>query len=245
MKHFRGLSRTRRAVILGGMNQPAAHLLVVDDDKRLRSLLQQYLSERGYAITTAVDASDARAKMALFAFDLAVLDVMMPGETGLSLLQGLRKSSDLPVLMLTARDEPADRIAGLEAGADDYLPKPFEPKELLLRIEAILRRRPQAEAPGLVRMGRWQFDPSRDELRDGQQLIPLSAVEAGLLRTLSEAANSPISRDDLAGLSPMVGNARTIDVQVTRLRRKIEQDPRQPRYLITVRGEGYMLRPDP
>lgn len=227
------------------MTDPAAHLLVVDDDKRLRSLLQQYLSEKGYAVTTATDAKDARAKLGLFTYDLAVLDVMMPGETGVSLLKDLRKSNDLPVLMLTAKTEAEDRIEGLEAGADDYLAKPFEPRELSLRIEAILRRRPQPVTPGAVRLGRWLFDPSREELVDGETVARLSAVEAGLLRTLAETPGTALTREDLAARSPMVGNARTIDVQVTRLRRKIETDPKQPRYLVTVRGEGYMLRPDP
>ena len=227
------------------MSDFSAHVLVVDDDTRLRDLLKQFLLDRGYSVSTAVDAKDARAKLNLLAVDIVVLDVMMPGETGTDLLRSLRKSTDVPVLMLTARGEPADRIGGLEAGADDYLPKPFEPRELILRLEAILRRRPKVQASTEVKLGPWRFNPGRDDLVNGDEIIRLSTVEAGLLRSLAAQPGQALTREQLAEASPLVMHPRTIDVQVTRLRRKIEAEPKQPRYLITVRGEGYMLRPDP
>lgn len=223
----------------------APHLLVVDDDKRLRELLKAYLLDNGFVVTTATDAADARNKLELFTVDAIILDVMMKGETGLAFLDSLRQQGDFtPVLMLTARGEAEDRIAGLEAGADDYLPKPFEPKELVLRLGSILRRRPKPVSQMELQLGRWIYRPSRDELSDGTEIVCLSSVEAGLLKALAERAGSIVSRDELVERQPLASNARTIDVQVTRLRRKIEDDPKQPRYLITVRGEGYMLRPD-
>ncbi len=222
------------------------HLLVVDDDKRLRTLLGDFLREHGFTVSTAVDAADAQEKLALFRVDLIVLDVMMKGETGLQFLARRRAEGDVtPVLMLTARGDSDDRIKGLEAGADDYLPKPFEPRELLLRINAILRRQPKPAALTEVRLGRWRFDPERDELVDGTETVRLSSVEAGLLRALASQPGVIVSREALVAGQPLASNERTIDVQVTRLRRKIEVDPKNPRYLITMRGEGYVLRPDP
>lgn len=230
------------------VNRPsdtALHLLVVDDDRRLRELLRSFLSENGYVVSTAATAAEARAFLAVFEVDLLVLDVMMPGETGLAFLASLRQSgNDTPVLMLTARGEADDRISGFEAGADDYLPKPFEPRELLLRIAAILRRQKPERPERTLRLGRWRYDPELGELSDGQNTMRLSAVEAGLMRTLAAKPATIISREDLVAQQPLASNARTVDVQVTRLRRKIEQDPKNPRYLLTVRGEGYMLRPD-
>ncbi len=224
----------------------APHLMVVDDDKRLRELLKAYLLDNGFVVTTALDAADARAKLQLFTVDALILDVMMKGETGLQFLNTFRHSgASTPVLMLTARGEADDRIAGLEAGADDYLPKPFEPKELLLRLNSILRRRPKPLSQMELKLGRWLYRPSRDELTDGDETIRLSSVEAGLLKALAERPGTIVSRDELVARQPLASNARTVDVQVTRLRRKIEDDPKQPRTLITVRGEGYMLRPDP
>ena len=222
------------------------HLLVVDDDRRLRNLLQAYLQENGFLVSVASDANEAREILGLFSFDLMVLDVMMRGESGVDFLAGLRqKGESLPVLMLTALGESEDRISGLEAGADDYLPKPFEPKELVLRINAILRRRPQTkQEQRVIQLGLWQFDPARDELVSETETVRLSSVEAGLLRALAEKAGEVLSRDELVQRQPLAGNARTVDVQVTRLRKKIEADPKQPRYLVTIRGEGYTLRPD-
>lgn len=222
------------------------HLLVVDDDTRLRSLLARYLGKEGYLVTTAASAAEARAQLRSLAFDLLVLDVMMPGENGLDFAGSLREAaSTLPILMLTARSEAEQRIAGLEAGADDYLAKPFEPRELLLRIAAILRRaaRPP-EGPQPVRLGRWRFDPERLELSAGSELVRLTDVEASLLRVLALAPGAIVSRDELADRSRVPIAARSIDVQVNRLRRKIEPDPKLPRYLQTVRGAGYVLRPD-
>jgi two-component system phosphate regulon response regulator OmpR len=229
--------------------QSLPHVLVVDDDTRLRELLRKYLAGNGFLVTTAADAADARAKLRSLAFDLIVLDVMMPGESGLELTEGLRRdSSAIPILLLTARGEPDDRIAGLEAGADDYLAKPFQPRELVLRITSILRRQaakpPDPPPAQPVRLGPLLYLPDRDELRSGEEVIRLTTAEAGLLRVLAGQPGVTFTREELTERSKVVGNARTIDVQVTRLRRKIEPDPREPRYLHTVRGEGYVLRPD-
>ncbi len=227
------------------------HILVVDDDARLRDLLRRFLTEQGLAVTSASSASEARTLLGLLSFDLAILDVMMPGENGLELARSLRQASataQLPVMLLTARAGTDDRIDGLEAGADDYLPKPFEPRELLLRVHAILRRTakpvPARETAAEIRLGKWRFDAGRDALFSGEEAQKLTEMEAGLLRTLAAAPGTAISREQLAESSKVAVNDRTIDVQITRLRRKIEPDARNPRYLLTVRGEGYMLVPD-
>lgn len=223
----------------------APHLLVVDDDKRLRDLISAYLLDNGFNVTTAIGAADARVKLSLFKIDLIVLDVMMKDETGLQFLEKFRNEGQVtPVLMLTARGESDDRIAGFEAGADDYLPKPFEPRELVLRLSAILKRQPKPKPMMEIKLGRWRFIPERDELVSGDETQRLSAVESSLLRAMAEQPGEIISREALVARQPLASNERTIDVQVTRLRRKIEVDPKQPRYLITVRGEGYVLRPD-
>lgn len=223
------------------------HILVVDDDTRLRTLLRKYLSDNGYLVSVAADAAEARAKMATLAVDLLVLDVMMPGEDGLSLTRDLRGAGNpVPILLLTAMGEVDDRIHGLEVGADDYLSKPFEPRELLLRIASILRRapKPEAEAPALLGLGPFSWDPVRQELRKGDEVVHLTTAERELLVILADAAGTAVSRDDLAARTGNAANARAVDVQVTRLRKKLEDDPRMPRYLQTVRGMGYMLRPD-
>ncbi|WP_207478089.1 response regulator [Arenibaculum pallidiluteum] len=220
------------------------HILVVDDDTRLREVLKRYLLRNGFLVTTAEDAADARAKIASLSFDLLVLDIMMPGESGLELTESLRRESQLPIVLLTARGEPDDRIAGLEAGADDYLAKPFEPRELVLRINSILRRVPRPQEAAELRLGRWTFVPEREELRCGDETIRLTSAEASLLKVLASSPGMVLTREELTERSRISGNARTVDVQVTRLRRKIEPDPRLPRYLHTVRGEGYVLRPD-
>lgn len=224
------------------------HILVIDDDTRLRGLLQRYLSDQGFRVTTAVDAGEARAKLAALAFDLLVLDIMMPGETGLQLTEALRQGNNVPILLLTAMNETENRIAGFECGADDYLPKPFEPRELVLRINAILRRvpppPPPPTVPSKVSFGEFCFDLEREELTRAGSFVRLTTAEASLLKALAERAGEPISRDALGEASLVSGNARTIDVQVTRLRRKIEPDPKFPRYLQTVRGTGYVLMPD-
>jgi two-component system, OmpR family, phosphate regulon response regulator OmpR len=227
----------------------APHLLLVDDDKRIRTLMSRYLQERGYRITTAAHTGEARALMGLFVFDLIVLDVMMPGESGLDFALALRRDTQVPILMLTARSDLEDRLRGLEAGADDYLSKPFDPKELALRIASILRRAAPVvvEAPSVmfVRFGEFHFDVERGELRRGDELIKLTERERAMLRLLARSPGEAVSREALAGLSAagasVAGNERTIDVQINRLRRKIEQDSANPAYLQTARGAGYRL----
>ncbi len=225
-----------------------AHILVVDDDARLRALLSRYLAGEGFRVTTAESAGDARAKLRAINPDMLVLDVMMPGESGLELTEALRREQghEVPVLLLTARGTPEDRIAGFEAGADDYLGKPFEPRELVLRIRAMLRRAlPPAGAPaGPVQLGSLEFDPDRGELRGPQGPIRLTGGEAALLGALARKPNEVLSREDIAAALGMdEAGERAIDVQVTRLRRKVETDPREPRFLHTVRGRGYVLKP--
>jgi two-component system phosphate regulon response regulator OmpR len=221
------------------------HLLVVDDDDRLRALLQKYLSSNGFRVSAAANAEEARALMKSIAFDLLIVDVMMPGESGLELTRSLRAQSQIPVLILTARGEPEERIAGLEHGADDYLAKPFEPRELLLRCGALIRRAPppQRSPQHAVKMGEAVFDPERGELRRKGKPIRLTGSEAALLRLFAANAGRPFSRLDLCARLG-VALERSIDVQVTRLRRKIEEDPKLPLYIQTVRGVGYVLVPD-
>jgi two-component system phosphate regulon response regulator OmpR len=228
-----------------------AHLLVVDDDERIRTLLQKFLMRNGYLVTAARDAAHARRIMAGLEFDLIVLDVMMPGEDGLSFTRDLRETNSVPILLLTAKGDTNNRIEGLEAGADDYLPKPFEPKELLLRINAILRRVPETSvdqaAPKILTLGPIRYDMERGEMWLGEELIRLTATETQLMKIFSARCNEPISREKLVedlGRDRGQAQERAIDVQITRLRRKIEADPKQPRYLQTVRGAGYMLAPD-
>lgn len=226
------------------------HVLVVDDDDRLCNLIRRYLVEQGFVVTTAYNAEDARAKLRSLSFDLMVLDIMMPGETGLELTRSLRQLSktpakQLPILLLTARGEASDRIEGLEVGADDYMPKPFEPRELLLRIHAILRRmpKPPVTMPEL-QLGIWCYDPQRDELKSEAETLRLTDMEAKLMKVLAAEPGVALSRETLAERTNGAVNDRTIDVQVTRLRKKIEPDAKNPRYIVTVRGEGYMLMPD-
>ncbi len=225
------------------------HILVVDDDARLRGLLSRYLAGEGFRVTTAETADDARAKLRAIHPDMMVLDVMMPGESGLSLTESLRREqgNEVPVLLLTARGAPEDRIAGFEAGADDYLGKPFEPRELVLRIRALLRRAP-APAPevpaGPVQLGQLTFDVERGELSGPGGVVRLTGGEAALLTALARKPNEVLSREDIAATLGMdEAGERAIDVQVTRLRRKIEADPREPRFLHTARGRGYILKP--
>jgi two-component system phosphate regulon response regulator OmpR len=226
-----------------------AHVLVVDDDARLRALLSRYLTENGFRVTTADHVADARAKLAFLQPDLLVLDVMMPGETGLSLTQSLRGAgTGPPVLLLTARGGPDDRVAGFEAGADDYLGKPFDPRELLLRLRAMLRRTAPApaapEPPGHLRFGPLGFDVARAELSGPDGVVHLTGGESALLAALARAPGQVLSREEIAAaLGTDESGERAVDVQVTRLRRKLEADPREPRFLHTVRGRGYVLKP--
>nr|WP_164876120.1 response regulator [Falsirhodobacter deserti] len=229
----------------------APHLLVVDDDERIRGLLKKFLVRNGFLVSAARDAAQARKLLAGLEFDMLILDVMMPGEDGVSLTRDLRDRMMTPILLLTARGETQSRIEGLEAGADDYLAKPFEPKELLLRINAILRRvphvKPQA-GPKVLHLGYVRYDMERGELWRGTDLVRLTATESALMRVFAASPHEPVGRDrligDLAGDDHGETQERAVDVQITRLRRKIEADPRQPRYLQTVRGAGYMLAPD-
>jgi len=223
------------------------HILVVDDDRRLRTLLKKFLGEQGYMVTAAATGAEARRHMASLQFDLLVIDVMMPGEDGYALTRAIRATSTVPILMLTAMGDPSDRIHGLELGVDDYMAKPFEPKELTLRIASILRRTPPAQDVSRteLRFGDCRYDLARKHLvREGQP-VHLTVGEAELLHTLAQKAGEAVDRSALGVTEEDGFNPRTIDVQITRLRRKIEPDPRQPRYLQTVRGTGYILRTDP
>ena len=218
------------------------HILVVDDDTRLRELLRKYLAECGFRVTVAADAADARSKLEGLAFDLLVIDVMMPGENGFDLTQALRAASQVPILLLTAMGEAEHRITGLERGADDYLVKPFEPRELVLRINTILRRvKPFDQMEG-IQLGDCYFDLNRNELRRDDEPIYLTAGEAQLLGIFARNPGVILSRAELNRLTGS-GKERSVDVQITRLRRRIEPDPRAARYLQTVRGEGYVLWP--
>lgn len=220
------------------------HILVVDDDDRIRALVSRFLTAEGFVVVTAADAAQARALRRRLIFDAMVVDVMMPGEDGLSLTRSLRAEGDVPVLLLTALGEAESRIAGLEAGADDYLAKPFEPRELVLRLQAILRRRPQpVPAATAYRVGPWRYDAADNMLTDGDKVVALTGVEANLLKALAGRAGQAVSREELAALCALEAEGeRTIDVQVTRLRKKLEDDPKAPRMLQTVRGKGYLLR---
>ncbi len=220
----------------------APHLLVVDDDRRIRDLLSRFLLAEGYRVTTAETAADARAKLEGLRFDLLILDVMMPGETGFDLARDLRASSSVPIIMLTARDEKKDRIEGLTIGADDYVGKPFEPKELSLRIAGVLRRARPAATPAveIVHFGDFRFHIARGELTRGEEIVRLTDRERDMLRLLAATPGETVPRQALAGNGGSTGE-RAVDVQVNRLRRKIERDPANPLLVQTVRGVGYRL----
>jgi two-component system phosphate regulon response regulator OmpR len=224
----------------------APHLLVVDDDRRIRALLSRFLLGEGYRVTTAESAKEARARLEALHFDLLILDVMMPGESGFDFARAIRSGSGVPILMLTARDEKQSRIEGLEIGADDYLAKPFEPRELSLRVASILRRvrPPTAPAPESVRFGTFVFHLARGELRRGEENIRLTDREREMLRVLAASVGETVPRQALAGNGETVSE-RTVDVQVNRLRRKIENDPANPLVVQTVRGVGYRLVASP
>lgn len=226
-------------------NEAEAHLLVVDDDARLRDLLRRYLVESGFRVTTAADAVDARKRLRSLAFDLLIIDVMMPGEDGLALTESLRLTSPVPILLLTAMAEPENRIDGLERGADDYLTKPFEPRELVLRIRNILQRAAlPPERIAELRLGPCRLDLKRGVLYRAGAPVHLTSAESALLLALARTPGEAMSREALSQEAQCSGNLRTVDVQMTRLRRKIEHDPKFPRYLQTVRGTGYVLKPD-
>ena len=243
-----GATSGDRLAGMRGDGEPAeAHLLVIDDDARLRDLLRRYLVEAGFRVTTASDAADARQKLQSLAFDLLIVDVMMPGESGLELTERLRQTNTVPILLLTAMAEPVNRIDGLERGADDYLTKPFEPRELVLRIRNILARAVPPAPPAPIeelRLGALRFDLKRNTLYRGEDMVHLTEAETALLAALARQPGEPVSREALSLEAQCSGNLRTVDVQMTRLRRKIERDPKFPRYLQTVRGTGYVLKPD-
>jgi two-component system phosphate regulon response regulator OmpR len=224
------------------LSDNAPHLLVVDDDRRIRDLLSRYLLGEGYRVTTAESAVEARAKLDGLSFDLLILDVMMPGETGFDLAQAIRVASHVPILMLTARDEAENRIKGLEIGADDYVAKPFEPRELSLRIANILKRQLPSATPAVesVRFGEFVFHVGRGELRRGEEVVHLTDREREMLRVLAVAPGETVPRQALGG-NGIAANERAVDVQVNRLRRKVEHDPANPLIIQTVRGIGYRL----
>jgi two-component system phosphate regulon response regulator OmpR len=219
------------------------HVLVVDDDERICALVCRYLQERDFVVFSALSGFQAQEMLKRFSCDVIILDVMMPGQTGFEFARSLRKKSDIPIIFLTALGEIEDRIEGFKSGGDDYLPKPFEPEELIMRLHAILRRRPvQKTNEDKFRIGRWVYDPVQREIYDGAEIIKLTMVEDNLIKALSSRRGEVISREDLAALCDIDAGERTIDVQVTRLRRKIEEDSKNPRYLQTLRGKGYLLR---
>ena len=226
------------------LKDEASHILIVDDDRRIRELLKSYLTSNGYRVTAAAQADEARKAMMSFAFDLLIVDVMMPGESGLSLTRSLRETNDVPILILSALAESSDRIEGLSSGGDDYISKPFEPQELLLRIANILRRKTKVAAPVQdIMMGPCSFNLQRGELRRDGQTVKLTSRERDLLRLFAERRGEAISRNELAGENSSE-SVRAVDVQINRLRRKIEADPATPVYLQTVRGSGYILYTD-
>lgn len=228
-----------------------SHLLIIDDDERIRGLLKKFLIRAGFLVSAARDAAHARRILGGLDFDLIIMDVMMPGEDGISLTRSLRETTTTPILLLTAKGETDDRITGFEAGADDYLPKPFEPKELLLRVNAILRRVPdtsaQDSAPKVLHLGQIRYDIERGEMWQGNDLVRLTGTESQLMKIFSACPGEAVSRAKLVedlGRDRGQAQERAVDVQITRLRRKIEPNPKQPQYLQTVRGAGYMLAPD-
>ncbi|HXI87505.1 MAG TPA: response regulator [Parvularculaceae bacterium] len=226
------------------IGEEPAHILIVDDDDRIRTLLKRFLGENGYRASVASSAAEARGLLDSVDFDLLVVDVMMPGVSGFEFTEKVRAMSNVPILLLTARGLPEDRIKGLERGADDYMSKPFEPRELLLRIAALLRRsRPRERERQMLTFGGCSFSPARGELRRDGDLVKLTSGELALLRALAQKPGEAISRTALAEQTSAVME-RSVDVQVTRLRKKIEDDPRTPIYLQTVRGVGYALMPD-
>ena len=226
------------------LDDEAAHVLVVDDDRRIRKLLQTYLSDHGFRVTTAGSAGEARERMCGLVFDLVVLDVMMPGEDGITFARSMRQETDVPILMLSARTEVESRIAGLESGVDDYIPKPFEPRELLLRMQSVLKRQaPAVDMPSELSLGHCVYHVERGELTRDGETVRLTTRERELMQLFARQAGKTISRTDLCQDGAQ-GGARAIDVQINRLRRKIEADPATPVYLQTVRGAGYILYTD-
>ena len=222
------------------MNKNIFHILVVDDDDRIRDLVKQYLEENKFLVTTAINASDAKKKMEIIKFDILVLDIMMPGESGLSLTKGIKENKSVPIILLTAKGETKDRIEGLEYGADDYLGKPFEPKELLLRIKNILSKTQKPILPEEIYMGNALINLKKLNIKINNQTTKINPQEKKILEKMLEAPGKVFSRNDI-GKIINISKERTIDVMITRLRQKIELNPKNPKYLQTIRGSGYVL----
>ena len=222
------------------MNKNIFHILVVDDDDRIRDLVKQYLEENNFLITTAIDAFDAKKKLDIIKFDILILDIMMPGKSGLSLTEEIKKTNQIPVILLTAKGEASDRIQGLETGADDYLAKPFEPKELLLRIKNILNKTKNFILPDEIYIGKALINLKKLHIKINNKTIKINPQEKKVLETMLEVPGKVFSRDDI-GKIINISKERTIDVMITRLRQKIESYPKNPKYLQTIRGSGYVL----
>jgi two-component system phosphate regulon response regulator OmpR len=223
------------------MDNSKIHILIIDDDEKIRDLLKQYLKNNNFFVSTAINASDAEEKLKIIKFDLAIIDIMMPGKDGLQLTKEIREKIDLPIILLTAKGEPEDRVRGLELGAEDYLPKPFEPKELLLRIKNIIKRiRKNKYAITSIKIGKTNINMKKMEIQKDKKVIKINASEKTLLENMIGSAGKIFSREEISKITNLT-QERSIDVLVTRLRQKIEPDPKNPKYLQTVRGTGYVL----
>ncbi len=223
------------------MDNSKIHILIVDDDDKIRDLLKQYLKNNNFFVSTAINASDAEEKLKIIKFDLAIIDIMMPGKDGLQLTKEIREKIDLPIILLTAKGEPEDRVRGLELGAEDYLPKPFEPKELLLRIKNVIKRiRKNKYVITSIKIGKASINMKKMEIQKEKKVIKINASEKILLENMIGSAGKIFSREEISKITNLT-QERSIDVLVTRLRQKIEPDPKNPKYLQTVRGTGYVL----
>ena len=223
------------------MDNSKIHILIVDDDDKIRDLLKQYLKNNNFFVSTAINASDAEEKLKIVKFDLAIIDIMMPGKDGLQLTKEIREKIDLPIILLTAKGEAEDRVGGLELGAEDYLPKPFEPKELLLRIKNVIKRiKKDNHIITAIKIGKANVNIKKMEIYKDKKIIKINASEKILLKNMISSAGKIFSREEISKITNLT-QERSIDVLVTRLRQKIEPDPKNPKYLQTVRGTGYVL----
>jgi two-component system phosphate regulon response regulator OmpR len=223
------------------MDNSKIHILIVDDDDKIRDLLKQYLKNNNFFVSTAINASDAEEKLKIVKFDLAIIDIMMPGKDGLQLTKEIREKIDLPIILLTAKGEAEDRVRGLELGAEDYLPKPFEPKELLLRIKNVIKRiKKDNHIITTIKIGKANINIKKMEIEKDKKIIKINASEKILLENMISSAGKIFSREEISKITNLT-QERSIDVLVTRLRQKIEPDPKNPKYLQTVRGTGYVL----
>jgi two-component system phosphate regulon response regulator OmpR len=223
------------------MDNSKIHILIIDDDEKIRDLLKQYLKNNNFFVSTAMNASDAEEKFKIIKFDLAIIDIMMPGKDGLQLTKEIRERIDVPIILLTAKGEPDDRVRGLELGAEDYLPKPFEPKELLLRIKNVIKRvKKDKNLINLIKIGKANINIKKMEIQKENIKIKINASEKILLENMISSAGKIFSREEISKITNLT-QERSIDVLVTRLRQKIEPDPKNPKYLQTIRGSGYVL----